>query len=67
MGTVPMMRALLAQPRATVQVDCRTGRETGPAYGVERQRTNRFLPRFIMTDLSEAGTQRCGASQLVPG
>jgi len=44
MGPVAVMRGLLAQPRATVQVDGRNGRETEPAYGVTRQGPNGFPP-----------------------
>src|SRR5882757_3025327 len=46
MGPVPVMRGLFAQPRATVQVDGRNGRETEPAYGVKRQGPNGFPPTF---------------------
>src|SRR5512139_1905313 len=53
---VPVMRGLLAQPRATVQVDRWNGRETGPDHGVKRQGPNGFPPTSIMTDLPDTGT-----------
>src|SRR6476660_2806848 len=54
---VPVMRGLLVQPRATVQVDRWNGRETEPAHGVKRQGPNGFPPTPIMTDLPDTGTQ----------
>ena len=56
MGPVAVMRGLLAQPRATVQVDGRNGRETEPAYGVTRQGTQRLPAHPIMTELPHTGT-----------
>src|SRR5581483_5044935 len=56
MVPVPVMRGLLAQPRATVQVDRWIGRETEPAHGVKRQGPNGFPPTTIMTGLSNTGT-----------
>src|SRR5579872_5560954 len=53
---VPVMRGLLAQPRATVQVDRWNGRETEPAHGVKRQGPNGFPPTAIMTDFPDTGT-----------
>ena len=41
---VPVMRGLLVQPRATVQVHRWNGRETEPAHGVKRQGPNGFPP-----------------------
>src|SRR5262245_50210741 len=56
MGPVPVMRGLLLQPRATVQVDGRDGREAKPAYGVKRHGPNGFPSTSIMTGLSDTGT-----------
>ena len=53
---VPVMRGLLAQPRATVQVDRWNGRETEPAHGVKRQGPNGFPPTLILTDFQDTGT-----------
>src|SRR5512135_2574435 len=53
---VPVRRGLLAQPRATVQVDRWNGRETEPAHGVKRQGPNGFPPTAIMTDFPHTGT-----------
>src|SRR6185369_11689315 len=53
---VPVMRGLLAQPRATVQVDRWNGRDTEPAHGVKRQGPNGFPPTPIMTDFQDTGT-----------
>ena len=52
------MRGLLAQPRATVQVDRWNGRETEPARGVKRQGPNGFPPNPILTDFQDTGTQK---------
>jgi hypothetical protein len=61
---VPVMRGLLAQPRATVQVDRWNGRGTEPAHGVKRQGPNGFPPTAIMTDFPDTGTHN-HESQLV--
>src|SRR4051812_38146516 len=53
---VPVMRGLLLQPRATVQVNRWNGRETAPAHGVKRQGPNGFPPTLIMTDFQDTGT-----------
>src|SRR6201996_3229821 len=53
---VPVMRGLLTQPRATVQVDRWNGRETEPAHGVKRQGPNGFPPPIIMTAFPDPGT-----------
>src|SRR3954464_12382857 len=58
MGPVPVMRGLLAQPRATVQVDGRNGR-AGDRAGSRRHApgTQRLPPHLIMTDPAYTGTQ----------
>src|SRR4051812_15940549 len=56
-GPVPVMRGLLAQPRATVQVDGRNGR-AGDRAGSRRHApgTQRLPAHLIMTDPAYTGT-----------
>src|ERR1700710_1864916 len=60
MGPVPVMRGLLAQPRATVQVEW--SKRAGDRAGLRRHApgTQRLPAHPIMTDLPHTGTRRRG-------
>ena len=52
-----MVRGLLAQPRATVQVGWFKRAATGPDRGVMHQGPNGLPPNTIMAYLKDTGTQ----------